>query len=525
MKKYYTQIATLLILATIILSCSETFNDTNSTNNEDFLTINIKPNQEFQTIKHFGASDAWSIQFIGKNYPLQKKNKIADLLFSNEFDSNGNPVGIGLGLWRFNIGAGSIAQGDNSNIIDEWRRAECFLTSNGYNWTAQEGQRWFVEAAKNRGVNNFVAFSNSPPVTMTLNGKANSSGGTSANLSSTNHENFAEFLATVIENYKNLYGVEFNYISPFNEPQYDWLNGQEGSPWLNSEIASVTTLLSQKLLQKNLNTKIQIVEAAKLNYLYENSDKPGRANQIQDFFNPSSQNYLGNLSNIDNVITGHSYFTTFDNTFLLNIRNSLQNNIKNSNPNLEFWMTEYSLLENNSEINGNGRDLGINPALYMSRVIHADLTVANATSWQWWLAVSPYNYKDGLVYVDNNKNDGEVYDSKLLWGLGNYSKFIKSGYKRIGITRSDNRTVEQSINGVLVSAYKSDTGSKQVLVITNQFNSTVPVKISVDGKSSFTSKVYQTSALQGDNLSFKGNKNQSEMINIPAKSIVTIVID
>ena len=36
-------------------------------------------------------------------------------------------------------------------------------------------------------------------------------------------------------------------------------------------------------------------------------------------------------------------------------------------------------------------------ALYMARVIHYDLTLAHASSWQWWLAISPYDYKDGLV--------------------------------------------------------------------------------------------------------------------------------
>lgn len=526
MKKYFIHGAYLFLIMAITISCNKPDNDADLLNNNgDFLGIKLNPNQEFQTIHSFGASDAWSTQFVGKNYHLVKRNKIADLLFSDEFDSNGNPLGIGLGLWRFNIGAGSMAQGTLSNIVDEWRRSESFLTSSGYNWTAQEGQRWFVDAAKNRGVNQFVAFSNSPPIVMTNNGKANSSGGNSANLSAANHVNFAEFLATVVQNYKSLYGVEFNYISPFNEPQYDWTSGQEGTPWLNTEIASVTRLLNQKLVSKNLNTKIQVAEAGKLNYLYENSDRPGRANQIQDLFSAGSQNYLGNLSNFDNTISGHSYFTTYDTSFLINTRNTLKNSVSNSNPNLKFWMTEYSILENNPEINGNGRDLGINPAIYMAKVIHADLTLANASSWQWWLAVSPYNYKDGLVYVDNNTNDGQVYESKLLWGLGNYSKFIKENYKRIGLTRSDNRSVEQSINGVLVSAYKSNSGSKQVIVIVNQLQSTVPIKLLVEGKTTFNTKIYQTSALAADNLRFVGVNNEQGTVNIPARSIVTVVID
>src|SRR5690606_15430333 len=88
--------------------------------------IKLDPAQTYQTIDNFGASDAWSAQFVG-NWPEVKKSAIADLLFSTEAKDNGNPKGIGLSLWRFNLGAGSAQQGDQSGIRDEWRRAESFL--------------------------------------------------------------------------------------------------------------------------------------------------------------------------------------------------------------------------------------------------------------------------------------------------------------------------------------------------------------------------------------------------------------
>ena len=533
MKEIKTQNIIVLLFSIVLLSgsCSNNSSDDSGGGSppggggDNYLEITLKPSTKYQTIHGFGASDAWSTQFVGKNWHLDKRNKIADLLFSNEFETNGNPVGIGLGWWRFNIGAGSSTQGNSSGIDDEWRRAESFIDNNGYDWTAHQGQRWFVDAAKQRGVSQFIAFSNSPPVTMTKNGKAHSSGGASANLDESKQLEYADFLATVLENYKNIHGVEFNYVSPFNEPQWDWKGGQEGTPWQNSEIASVSRLLDAKLKEKNLNTKIEIAEAGQLNYLYEDSNKQGRANQVQDFFSSSSPNYIGNLSTLGHKIAGHSYYTTFDTSYLIDVRSKLNDEINAVDPALEFWMTEYTLLENNSEINGNGRDLGINPALYMARVIHADLAVANASSWQWWLAVSPYNYKDGLVYIDQNKTDGSVYDSKLLWTLGNYSKFIKDGYKRIGISRSDNKTIEQSINGLLVSAYSSNEESKYVAVVVNQRNIEVPIKLVVNDKVSYTSKRYQTSGLSDDNLSYKGTTTQNEIVKIPARSIVTLVIE
>ena len=119
---------------------------------DDQLVINIDLNTTYQTMEHFGASDAWSCQFVG-NWPTEKKEAIADLLFSLDLDENEKPVGIGLSLWRFNIGAGSAEQGSLSGISDEWRRAESFLGSDGtYNWEKQKGQIWFAKAAKNRSV-------------------------------------------------------------------------------------------------------------------------------------------------------------------------------------------------------------------------------------------------------------------------------------------------------------------------------------------------------------------------------------
>ena len=45
-----------------------------------------------QVIDNFGASDAWRCDFIGKYWPEEKREQIADLLFKREFDEQGNVV-------------------------------------------------------------------------------------------------------------------------------------------------------------------------------------------------------------------------------------------------------------------------------------------------------------------------------------------------------------------------------------------------------------------------------------------------
>jgi len=104
------------------------------------VTATIDTKQTFQTIDNFAASDAWACQFVG-NWPDEKRNAIADLLFSADTSASGQPKGIGLSLWRFNIGAGSAQKGTQSGIKNAWRRAESFLEEDGsYNWQQQAGQ-------------------------------------------------------------------------------------------------------------------------------------------------------------------------------------------------------------------------------------------------------------------------------------------------------------------------------------------------------------------------------------------------
>lgn len=136
------------------------------------LRYQIEVDKPLQTMEHFGASDAWSMHILGL-WPQEKQNQIADWLFSTENDANGKPKGIGLSLWRFNVGAGSTEQGEASQIGSSWMRTECFMNADGiYDWNKQQGQRNFLKLAKERGVTKFLAFLNSPPVYYTQNGLA-----------------------------------------------------------------------------------------------------------------------------------------------------------------------------------------------------------------------------------------------------------------------------------------------------------------------------------------------------------------
>jgi O-glycosyl hydrolase len=531
---------TILLLGILQLmsSCSKDATTTEQLSSD--ITININTAQVYQEMDGFGASDAWSCQPVGKNWPLSKKEAIADLLFSKDTDQYGDPKGIGLSIWRFYVGSGSTEQGANSYISDPWKRTECFLNEDGsYDWTKQQGQQWFLNAAKNRGVEKFLMFSYSAPVFYTINKKAFSPGGWHLNIQDGYLPKYADFLTNVVKHFSDE-GFNVDYFAPVNEPQWGWNAGsngwasQEGTPASNIEVATLAKLLSSRFNDKGLSTKITLGEAGSIAFLYETKDAD-RGHQIQDFFDPSSSNYVGNETNVAKVISGHSYFTVWPVTDLIASREAVHNQILNTNSSLKYWESEYCILEgaNVDMADGWVRDLNMDLALYVGRMMHYAIVKGNASSWQWWLALSRGAYKDGLIYLDDGSNqgmtstlvedycnnDGNVRQSKLLWGFGNYSRFVRPGMKRV-YTGSPDIQPNQSY-GVLTSAFIDQANKKLVVVLINYSakEKTIAVNMktgAVDGK--FTA--YVTS--ENSNLKRLQNVSTSNVL-LQANSITTLV--
>lgn len=493
------------------------------------MSITIHPDRQKQVIHSFGASDCWTCQFVGKNWPLAKRNQIADLLFSTGTDAKGDPKGIGLSMWRTNIGAGSMEQGDASQINSTWHRAECYQKPDGsYDWTRQSGERWFIDAARKRGVPYLLGFANSPPVHLTANGIAHSlDGNRSYNIRKDAMPKFADFLAQVSAHFN------LDYISPVNEPQHAWDDEkQEGTPATNEEIEELTRLLGGKLQEKGLKAKCAIAEAGSIDFMSGAKDDSKCADQIRAFWDPSSAQYLGDVPKLARVLLGHSYFTTWPISAQIAERERLAKRLAEIDPKLAFWQSEFCILEQNDEIGqGGGRDLGMDTALYVARVIHSDLTIANATHWSWWLGVTPSDFKDGLVYLDPlegedgpgkwtaMQKDGKVLPSKLLWALGNFSRFVRPGMVRIDLTYDDNRSLEAAATSVMASAYLNKKTRQLVIVLINTTKDPQPVTLTdlrvKDGM--FTT--YTTS----ETSDLARGSTKADAISLPPRSVVTLV--
>lgn len=502
-------------------------------------TLHLDLATEHQTIHSFGASDAWRVQFVGANWPEDKKEKMAEWLFSKEMDDLGQPLGIGLSLWRFNLGAGSMDQGAHSDINHPWRKAESFLNPDGsYDWTKQQGQQWFLQKAKQYGVEHRLAFINSPPVYLTLNGQAYSdSNRTQINLQEGKMKAYAKYLSDICAHFESM-DLGFDYLSPANEPQWDWSTpSQEGTPATNANIYQLTHLLNKELVQRQLPVQLTVPEAAEYNFLYQFEEKhPGVSNQFKNFWEKDAPFYLGNMERVAPLFAAHGYFTTWPVEKLIKSRQAVGKTIANSPQAVDFWQSEFCILEDNEDIgSGHGRDLEMPTALYVARVIHFDLVLAQAASWQWWTALSQVDYKDGLIYLDkgNNgitdqnhpdnealKNDGNFHDSKLLWALGNYSRFVRPGMVRINSITEHMEDPYEAASALMVSAYKNDKRKEVVVVAVNYSETSHALELKSNTDFLAEVKTYTTS--KDYNLAYQpANINRLE---VPAQSIKTFLL-
>lgn len=437
--------------------------------------LTLDASKTYQEMEGFAASDCWLPNQIGQ-YWLDNRYDIAMLLFSQNISSDGNPNGIGLSMWRVNLGGGTAEQGDDSNIAAN-NRAECYLSATGaYDWNNKcVGQRYFMEQAKNMGCENFVLFSNTPLVNYTANGMGYSDNGAHGNITEAGYTAYAEYMADVAKHFTDA-GYNISHISPVNEPQYNWGPGengeasQEGSGWQNEEVARLARELDKSLTSRNLSTGIMVGEAGHWVCLYDGPTD--REKCIDAFYNPSSKAYIGDLEHTGKLICAHSYWTESTWNGMRDVRAKVK--AAADAKGLKVYQTEWSMLGDAPQDLEGGYDgaTEFDIAQYMSRVIHNDITVAGVSSWSYWTAMSVERWGQknrfeliqttpkGGNYDDNFTVGGEVRATPNLWVLGNYSLFVRPGYKRVDLNLNEN----QNFFG---SAYIAPDNSKLVVVLTN----------------------------------------------------------
>ncbi len=441
-------LVTSMLGATLLTGCSDKPDDKKETTTVDKEKAeleamkkkakNIKIDIDFkdvhQTMEGFGASGAWWSQFVGgwtkeQKNGLETREYIAQLLFDKE-------KGIGLNTYRYNVGAGSADSG-NGDISDPWRRAESFETAPGvYDFTKDANAVWFMNRAVELGVTDVVMFANSPLERLTISGNAHgdANAASKSNLAPENYQAYSDYYLDVIEHFVKE-GVPVKFISPLNEPQWDWTSGQEGCHYTPEEVVAFLKVFIAEKESRDTLKDVEITapesgEWGNTNYDY-----------MEAILNDSE------LSKYFKSIDNHSYWS--DAAAKKGFKSWLN---KEGFGDMVLRTSEWCEMVN-------GTDYTMDSAVNLAKEINDDLTILDVVSWQYWIAVSCYNYRDGLIYV--TKTNEVVVVPKRLWAMGNFSKFVLPGYERVGT-----KTIS---SGIDVSAFTGNNGTNDevVMVLTN----------------------------------------------------------
>lgn len=384
-----------------------------------YLQIFIDPNRRFQAMEGFGASGAWWAQIVGgwehidpdSGKPV--RDRISELLYSRE-------KGIGLQIYRYNIGGGSKHSG-RGHFSQPARRTESFdIGPQQYDWSRDANAVYMMKQAVRDGAQELVLFVNSPPERLTKNGKTHVEKAETLreNLNARNYEAFADYCLDVAEHFVRE-GLPVKYLSPVNEPLWVWNGGQEGCHYRPSSVKRLFQVFAKKLEQREALQNIRLAGAEVGDIRWFNKAYTRRL--LED---PQVRRHLDGLD-------VHSYchpapvaFLNDRAAFLRRFRRWMDRHY----PDVPVRMSEWTHMKG-------GRDYGMDSALVMAQTMYEDLTLLNVSSWQHWIAVSEVDFCDGLIYIDLENQT--FSPTKRLYATGNFSRYIQTGARRIAAWSDD----------------------------------------------------------------------------------------
>jgi glucuronoarabinoxylan endo-1,4-beta-xylanase len=264
----------------------------------------------------------------------------------------------------------------------------------------------------------------SPPANLKDNNNINNGG----HLNTSGYETWATTLAAFPAYFKQNAGVDLWGLSAQNEP--DFVASYRSCIFSASQMNAFLKVLGPKLHALNPPVKVIAAEPDVWSHLWSNGDKYGVAIEGDATVNA-----------LVDVHATHDYGSNVQST----TRTSPPANV--SHP---IWQTEATYTAG----------AGIGPALDFDRCIYAAVTSGGASGWVYW-------------WTPEFMNGGSTSSPpKRVYAMGNFSKFVRPGYVRVGITGAPSSVQ-------IVPFYNSD--GTTAIVALNSGSSAVNVSFFVSG--------------------------------------------
>ncbi len=371
-----------------------------------FYAVHVNPGAPRQVFDGWGVSLCWWANMCG-HWPEEKIDSIVDLLVL--------PENLNYNIFRYNIGGGD--DPDNSHCAKHHMgngkglRAEMpgfkIREQSEYDWKADEPQIKIMRKIKEKRPDAiFEAFSNSAPWWMTFSGCcAGAVDAASDNLKPEYYDAFADYLIDVMLHIKEVEGIEFTSIAPFNEPYTNfWGCGgsQEGCHFDMQSMADFINLFYPKLKASGLNTVISACDETSVGT---------QIDEVRHF------DQSGVLSHVGRINT---------HTYQGDVIDCCRLSALCSDKDIPLWM---------SETGAGGK--GIHGNLNMARRLIRDMRYLEPAAWCDWQYIEEPNDQWCLLQGDFAKGTFRLTNNYFV--RRHFSHFIKPGYTII--TSTDDKTL------------------------------------------------------------------------------------
>ncbi|UKS24106.1 discoidin domain-containing protein [Paenibacillus sp. HWE-109] len=448
-------------------------------------TIDLDPSNMQQSWDGWGTSLAWFANITG-GWEESTKNALADALYS--------PAGLNLNIARYNIGGG---ENPAYETMRQGGEVPGFSPSPGvWDWSQDANQRWWLQAAKARGANQLEAFSNSAPYYMTVSGSTTGNRDSGKdNLKPEEYDNFAAYMAGVVKHFKENWNIDFNYLSPMNEPNtkyWGFGGGQEGSHYdVASQMKLINTTRAKLDAEGLQSVKIAAMDESILDTFVSNWNS----------YDETTKENVGKMNT-------HSYGGSD--------RYGIRNQAKAAGKPL--WMSEVDL--GPSGVAHNHDDF--EPALALSERIMTDITWLEPKGWVLWQAIESEknmqkdkeNMNWGLLHADFDTQ--QWWYTKKYYAMQQFSKFIPQGSRFIADNNDNTLAAYDPAKNKIYVVYRNASATNEDISLNmSQFNTATG-----------TATPYVSSATE--NVAQKANVpvlDKTLHTTVGAKSITTFVID
>lgn len=403
--------------------------------------VRVDKNHPGPAFEGWGTALAWFAHVTG-NFAEPHRSQLADLLYG--------PDGLALNIARYNIGGGNAPETppylraggdvpgfwrkpDGASGIDWWNPH----SDAAWNWSADSGQRWWLEAIKTRVAPKDLileAFSNSPPYFMTRSGKVSgNTNGLEDNLLPGFENQFASYLTRVVTELERRHAIRFRTLSPINEPNTPyWFskNTQEGAHWSPEAQSRMFIALNHALKERGMQTEISGPDETNPQTFYVDwAGLSTEAKAVIRQINVHSYEWIGKTGIADIAqVSGK-----------------------------RLWMSEADLSPSN--VREDVSDM--RPAIALAQQIITDINSMKPRAWVLWQAIentTPDQDKSsnwGLIKADFSKSEQPEYRmTKKFWAFAHFTKFVRPGYRFL---KSDNPDV--------VVAENPETGEVVVVAV------------------------------------------------------------